>query len=346
MKRTILLVTIGVALFSCQTKKAVLATDFKSGVYSGTLPCEDCNGINQVIILDSGNTFRLSETYVGKSDKPQLSRGSWKTQEGKLILYSDTNTIAQYAVMGNNLLYLDKQVLNYSAGKNSPQLARRTFVRSKEINKKYLQGLDLVGVGTDDNWSLDIHHRKGVQFTQSPTSSPVTWSSATPELIGDSLIYTIDDDKEKIRIVYAPGFCVDGNTGNLYDYKTTLTKSGKTFNGCGGVTNADGSLDGTWELVWFEDGSKNWQKQPYLSIDLSKEKFFGNTGCNNIHGTARLRGLKVCFSDINPGLKTCTGFDESLFIDALIKCNGFTITKNLLELTQDGKLVIKFIRQE
>ncbi len=348
MKRTILLVTLGVALYSCQTKKAVLNSDYVEGnTYSGTLPCNNCEGIDQVVILDTGNTFRLSETYIGKDKKSVEKYGSWSLQDGKVMLYADNTNIAQYAVAGNKLVHLSEA--NFAAKDQSQfnrgMLARKNFIRSKKINPDYLEGIDIVAFGAEPSWSLDIHHKNAIQFTVLGLESPIAFSSVVPILSGDSIIYNIISSNEKMQVVLSPGFCSDGIGENLYDYGVTVNFRGKSYAGCGAILNADGTLTGSWILDNIEGSKNNWEKQPYIVVDLEAETFYANTGCNNISGSARMRGAKICFSDINyNSQKECEGYDEKGFMDAVIKCNGYTIEQGKLSLTQDGKTIMTFTR--
>lgn len=348
MKRTILLLSIGAALFSCQTKKTILTNDYIQGTsYSGTLPCQDCEGIKQVVILDSGNRFRLAETYLGEEPKSIEKSGSWALQDGKVVLYSDNTALAHYAVAGNNLVYLEEanmQLNKNHSGKG--MLARKRFIRSKKIDPNYLEGIDIVAFGAEPSWSLDIHHKKAIQFSLPGLDAPVAFSPVAPRLSGDSIIYQVKTAGEIMEVVLAPGFCSDGVGEYLYDYKVKVSFRGRQYTGCGAVLNADGTLTGTWILETAEGLSKSWEQQPYLVVDLEDERFYGNTGCNNITGSARMRGDKICFSDINyKSQRECNGYDEAGFIEAIIKCNGYTISQGRLEMTQDGRSLLVFRRR-
>ena len=56
--------------------------------YDGILPCADCSGLKTELTLyknartDAPETYRLRETYLGKSAKPLLSAGKWTTLRG------------------------------------------------------------------------------------------------------------------------------------------------------------------------------------------------------------------------------------------------------------------------
>ncbi|HEX6915623.1 MAG TPA: copper resistance protein NlpE N-terminal domain-containing protein [Chitinophagaceae bacterium] len=351
MKRTILLFTLGTVLFACNTKKSILSTEYIQGSsYTGTLPCENCDGIRQSVVLDSNNTFRLTETILGSNPACSEKSGSWSLSDGKVVLYNGNEAVAQYAVAGNSLVYLDEA--NFDQKKNMKKyngqgmLARKNFIRSKKINPEYLDGIDIVGFGAEPSWSLDIHHNKAIQFSLPGLDAPVAFSPVPPVLAGDSIIYNIVSAAEKMQVVLSPGLCNDGISENMYDYKVTVQFRGRSYTGCGAVINADGTLTGTWILDLVDGERPKWEKQPYLVVDLETEKFYGNTGCNDFTGTARKRGSKICFSDINfLSQKTCNAYDENKVIDALIKCNGYTIDQGRLEMTENGNHVMSFHRQ-
>jgi len=343
MKRTILLICAVAALYSCQSNRSIVSSDYIEGsTFSGTVPCEDCGGIQQVVLLDSNNRFRLSETYLGKDEPGKEKYGTWSFQDGRVMLFSDNAPIAQYAVNGTNLLYVD-EIKQGKLKSAQGTLAKKKFIRSKKINQNFLEGLDVVGFGKDASWSLDITHNKAIQFSVVGLDAPVAFSPVVPVLSGDSLVYNVIAANDKMQIIFSPGFCEDGES--MYDYKVTVNYRGKTYKGCGAIMNADGGLDGVWTLQSFEAKEGNWKEQPYLVIDLNSQKFFGFTGCNDFKGTVHLRQLKVCFTDVTTGSKECDGYNETSLVETLMKCNGFTINDGTLELSQNGRALMVLKRK-
>lgn len=62
--------------------------DMKSveGTFAGILPCADCEGIKTELMLHADGTYMLSETYLGKKDKPFEGQGKWTASaDGKTI---------------------------------------------------------------------------------------------------------------------------------------------------------------------------------------------------------------------------------------------------------------------
>ena len=81
-----------------------------NGIYQGTIPCADCEGIKTKITLSKNGTYKRSMEYLGKSDKPSTDVGSikWYENGSKIILSSDSGTSQKYQVGENILFQLDK----------------------------------------------------------------------------------------------------------------------------------------------------------------------------------------------------------------------------------------------
>ena len=82
------------------------------GVYEGTMPCKDCDGIKTVIELKEGNTYVAEYTYLKKStnENPFTETGtfSWDVLGSTITLESGTQE-SQYQVAENELILLDSK---------------------------------------------------------------------------------------------------------------------------------------------------------------------------------------------------------------------------------------------
>ncbi len=81
-----------------------------AGIYEGTLPCADCEGIKTVLELKSDKTFSLLQTYLGKSDSEneftQIGEFAWN-QEGTMIRLRSESGRFQFKVGENQLWMMD-----------------------------------------------------------------------------------------------------------------------------------------------------------------------------------------------------------------------------------------------
>jgi copper homeostasis protein (lipoprotein) len=79
------------------------------GAYEGVAPCADCEGIRTVLILKKDMTFRLSETYLGKSGRSFEKTGSftWNEAGNMVILAGLKDEPNRYFVGEGWVLQLD-----------------------------------------------------------------------------------------------------------------------------------------------------------------------------------------------------------------------------------------------
>lgn len=83
-----------------------------AGVYKGTLPCADCEGIVIEIRLNEDQTYEKVMTYLGKGDNVFKESGQfeWDENGGKIwIIDESTNFKEWYQVGENRLIALDTE---------------------------------------------------------------------------------------------------------------------------------------------------------------------------------------------------------------------------------------------
>ena len=82
-----------------------------AGIYEGTTPCADCEGIKTVLELRDDKTYALSQTYLGKPEAEneftKTGNFVWDETGSKVLLKSENDTL-QYKVGENQLWMLDK----------------------------------------------------------------------------------------------------------------------------------------------------------------------------------------------------------------------------------------------
>ena len=79
-----------------------------NGSYTGTLPCADCEGLKTVLTLNDDGTYAISETYLGKKDKPFEAKGkfTWDAA-GSIITLDDAGDKRTYKVGEGQIWALD-----------------------------------------------------------------------------------------------------------------------------------------------------------------------------------------------------------------------------------------------
>ena len=99
------------------------------GIYEGTLPCDDCEGIKTVIELKEDNTYNALYTYLGKSENEnefnEIGTLTWNTTGSNITLKSESDT-TQYKVGENKLI-----LLNAEGRVNKSDMADRYILKKK-----------------------------------------------------------------------------------------------------------------------------------------------------------------------------------------------------------------------
>jgi uncharacterized lipoprotein NlpE involved in copper resistance len=56
-----------------------------AGTYTGTLPCADCPGIDETLVLGADGGFVLTDTYRERPGSENIVQGSWSFEDGTRI---------------------------------------------------------------------------------------------------------------------------------------------------------------------------------------------------------------------------------------------------------------------
>jgi hypothetical protein len=91
-----------------------------TGTYSGTLPCADCPGIDETLVLAADGGFVLTDTYRERPGTANVVQGSWSLEDGgkriRLDPGSKDATDKLYEVDGDALRTLDGEGKRLPAG--------------------------------------------------------------------------------------------------------------------------------------------------------------------------------------------------------------------------------------
>jgi len=82
-----------------------------SGVYEGTLPCADCEGIETSITLLDDLTYTRTRVYLGRDDQIFTDQGkfTWDDRGSEITLVGEDGSTQRYQVGENVLFYLDRE---------------------------------------------------------------------------------------------------------------------------------------------------------------------------------------------------------------------------------------------
>lgn len=75
-----------------------------AGVYTGTIPAADCEGIDVSITLYDNGTYLVNYRYIGKGDHVYKSTGPFKWDKKRSIITLTNKDIPPYYRVGKNTL--------------------------------------------------------------------------------------------------------------------------------------------------------------------------------------------------------------------------------------------------
>lgn len=75
-----------------------------SGLYSGDLPCVDCESIRTILELNKDQSFKLRYVYEGKSADQFVKEGNWSIVKNKVVL---GGVDYKYKIGKDHLIQLD-----------------------------------------------------------------------------------------------------------------------------------------------------------------------------------------------------------------------------------------------
>lgn len=150
-------------LFSCDaqnntiknadmTHSAQTSLDY-DGVYRGTIPCADCEGIKATVYLMRDQTFKTVYDYLGKEAQPFETTGKFTwNKEGNTVTLISGNTKTSYFVGENTLTQLDQ-----SGNKITGNLASKYILTKdnyKILHRKW-KLVELMGQPVTNSQTMD-----------------------------------------------------------------------------------------------------------------------------------------------------------------------------------------------
>lgn len=333
-----------------------------SGIWSGNLPCADCEYIICRLNLKSDMSYNMQLVYHDKDVKPYNTDGKWDISDNILILNeASTSNIQKYRYTENKLILLDNNGIELQ---NSilKKLSRSSIEPNSTLDKwqnKRLNGIDFIGMGNEPFWNINIELDKNkMSFGRLLNNEMVEFTDIKEVPVMDVPVITYHsmNAKHEITVEITKQECVDNMSGETFPYKVTVKlrtgKSNKidTLTGCGKYL-ADYRLSDIW-IINSVNG-KNiadynlpaGKKIPMIEISSAEERFNGYAGCNNFFGSFEAKGNKIRFGKVASTMMMCP--DITLERDMFDILNDayfeFKIENNKLSLNDmKGSTVIDF----
>lgn len=231
-----------------EQENSQMTFDFPAGlpaVYTGTIPCASCPGINVHLLVDSTG-FREVNSYQGENNEPFATHGTWKWSDEEsdtLTLKSDGEVYTRYLLESRDTL----RMLDSSGDQVEGDLEQNYLITyssmENQIRKRHEElrerGFRFLASGNEPFWSIQVTNndvviyrtpdlRKSGSIEQgSLTSSSESGSYTVQFGSGQSLVVDVNDD-----------YCSDSMSGFLFTHTVTMQyDNGSQQEGCGRFLN-------------------------------------------------------------------------------------------------------------
>ncbi|MBC9797909.1 copper resistance protein NlpE [Sinomicrobium weinanense] len=88
---------------------AANSLDFE-GVYEGTIPCADCEGIKTTVTIGKDHAFTVISEYLGKEgDNTFTDKGTWDIEESTITLKQEDESVMKFFVGEGFIQFLDQE---------------------------------------------------------------------------------------------------------------------------------------------------------------------------------------------------------------------------------------------
>lgn len=112
-------------------------------------------------------------------------------------------------------------------------------------------------------------------------------------------------------------------------------------------TFVNSKMNGTWTLIPAMDSDTANGHVPEIKFDVKESKFSGSTGCNRMTGTfLAIDSAGIQFSDKMITTRMfCAGYNESAFLQNLLRVDNYKFRKGLLVLSVGEIEVLRWKRK-
>lgn len=335
-----------------------------TGIYEGTIPCEDCQGIEMTLELNEDFTFKASTNFMGNADKNEESQGTYDLHsDGIVALDKPISGMLFFQKKGTELIILDENAKEIIAINNAAYVLNLTAKKKalkfesddpaiKLLMSKWDDGLVFQAKGDDGKWAFEMKNSDSIGFI-SPDGVLYKFKSVKPlpSMNPGIIDYRIVSEKAEILLQITEKPCEAGTYNQkqtlqvTLNFKETKKKESRILEGCGAFV-PNYKLSGKWKIIEVDGTEINDDsfpnKEAYLILDPYEGTVSGNDGCNGFFGKMTNKGYQLSFGPTAGTLMACTNADLSAVLMGIIsdKTVNYQLANTLSFYAGDKKVMV------
>ena len=350
-----LILSVSIIACSCsssQNQEQTVIQQQVPGIYEGTLPCADCEGIQTQLTLKEDAHFERSAVYLGRDAAPFVDSGTWHIADDSIVVLerSGHNIQSYLAETSGNLRMLDQErkaitgdlVAMFVLHRAQPE---DTLPASNIYRAKRREGIDFTATGNEPGWVLDVDF-DSVMYFKSINGDSISFPIPEAKENGKEQTFEANTEAGTLKISITEEPCTDDMSGEAFTHTVSVVTDKQEFQGCGRyITHDVMAYEGQWKLIHLDDQAfllDKGQETPMLNIQSGDHTVNGTTGCNRLNGTYEVAGDSIRFDEIITTKMACKGDTENQFLKALRKVNIYKVENEQLMLMDDEKTLLLF----
>ncbi len=209
-----------------------------AGIYKGTFPCTDCDGMKQILFLKDNFTYKQAYINVDSNKEYSTSKGKWKIEGNRIILSKKKENYISFFQREDSLFAMDIDQIPL----RNPEiygLGKQEYAGDQSYWKgEKKKGVSFAGRGSEPYWILNIknniiyfklHNRKNVLVSE----------KGKTESSDNQTTYYLTTNNNNWSVTIKDHFCTYGLSENIYEYEVVVNYNGNEYFGCGIDLNID-----------------------------------------------------------------------------------------------------------
>lgn len=206
-------------------------------MYTGTLPCADCPGIDYQLILEE-DQFTEIYNYQDRSPGRFEETGSWKIEADTLTLVGLENLILKRFLLDEEKLILLNLQNEQITGDLADMYVLQKTANQESIRERHQklaeQGFTFFSAGNEPFWSVKVDSLNEMIF-ETPDSS-IHFGEINTSTMQNKVLFSASTDSTELSVQVQDVYCQDSMSGYLFPQTVLATLQPSemdTLRGCG-----------------------------------------------------------------------------------------------------------------